>query len=61
MAPHGSMGEVLERADPAVARLLDEFQLDVQVTVDAPGGHTTRACDSSDTCGSTCGSACVSS
>ncbi|MDT3443607.1 MULTISPECIES: FxLD family lanthipeptide [unclassified Pseudofrankia] len=61
MTPHGSVGAVLERTDSAPESILDEFQLDVQVTVEAAAGYTIRACDTSDTCGSTCGSACISS
>ncbi|MBL7502015.1 FxLD family lanthipeptide [Frankia sp. CNm7] len=60
MTLDGSASAVLERTDPAPLGLLDEFQLDVQVTVDAAPGYTIRACDTSDTCGSTCGSACIS-
>ena len=38
-----------------------EFDLDVQVTTDAPGRYAERGCDTSDGCGSTCASACASS
>ena len=56
----GSLGAVLERTEPAPLGQLDAFQLDVQVTVEAAPGYTMRACDTSDTCGSTCASACAS-
>jgi FxLD family lantipeptide len=55
-------GTVLDRV--ALVQLDDafgEFELDVQITVDASTGYTVRRCDTSDTCGSTCASACVSS
>lgn len=56
----GSASAVLERAEATPLGLLDEFRLDVQVTVEAAPGYTIRACDTSDTCGSTCASACAS-
>ena len=50
-----------DQTHPARLDALDEFELDVQVTTEAATGYTSRACDTSDTCGSTCASACVSS
>ncbi len=61
MAPSTPAGAVLERTDPAQLDALSEFKLDVQVTTEAAVGYTVRACDTSDTCGSTCASACASS
>ncbi|SBW23743.1 FxLD family lanthipeptide [Protofrankia symbiont of Coriaria ruscifolia] len=60
MAPGAPASAVLERTDPAQLDAWNEFRLDVQVTTEAVVGYTVRACDTSDTCGSTCVSACAS-
>jgi FxLD family lantipeptide len=60
MLPSTVSGAVLERTDPAQLDAFPDFELDIQVTTDAASGYTVRACDTSDTCGSTCASACVS-
>jgi FxLD family lantipeptide len=38
-----------------------EFDLDVQVTLDAAIGYAVRRCDTSDGCAATCASSCASS
>jgi FxLD family lantipeptide len=61
MTPGTISGAVLDRADLAEPDALLDFELDVQVTLDAGDGYTVRRCDTSDNCAATCASSCASS